>query len=135
MVNYHTGSGTAGTGIVPVNTLNIVAGLYIARPPTTSFAGINLGSANVDHPLNNCSLYYSQVTVDPHKSIEYVQRNRKVIYRSFVTNSYTNIIVGSSFNDLVNSGIVHPTTVLICPFTGAVSSSGKIWRFSMEVAF
>ena len=36
MINYHA----AGTGadIVPVNTLNIVAGLYIARPPTTSFA-------------------------------------------------------------------------------------------------
>jgi len=68
--------------------------------------------------LPNCRLYYSQVTVDPQKSIDYVQRNRnkKVIYRSFVTNSYTNTTAGSSFNALVNSGIVHPTAVLICPF-------------------
>ena len=52
------------------------------------------------------------------KSIDYVQRNRnkKVIYRSFVTNSYTNTTPGSSFNVLVNSCIVHPTAVLICPF-------------------
>jgi hypothetical protein len=42
------------------------------------------------------------VTVDPQKSIDYVQRNRnkKVIYRSFVTNSYTNIGVNGSFNAL-----------------------------------
>jgi hypothetical protein len=126
MVNHHAGSGTTGTGIVPSSTVNIVAGLYMARPPTTSFAGINVGSANVAQPLTNCRLYYSQVTVDPQKSIDYVQRNRnkQVIYRSFVTNSYTNITVGSSFNPLVNSGIVHPTAVLICPFIGAVSSSG-----------
>jgi hypothetical protein len=38
----------------------------------------------VQHPLANCRLYYSQITVDPQRSIDYVQRNRnkKVIYRS-----------------------------------------------------
>ena len=68
-------------------------------------------------------MYYSQITVDPQKSIDYVQRNRnkKVIYRSFVTNSYNGIGVGSSFNALVNSGIVHPTAVLICPFIAATT--------------
>jgi hypothetical protein len=107
--------------IVPATVNNIVAGLYIARPPTTSFAGINLALSVVQHPLTNCRLYYSQVTVDPQKAIDYVQRNRnkKVIYRSFVTNSYTNIASGSSFNALVNSGIFHPTAILICPFIAA----------------
>jgi hypothetical protein len=126
LVNYQAGPGTADTGIVKTGTTSIVAGLYIARPPTTSFNGINLALSAVQHPLGNCRLYYSQVTVDPQKSIDYVQRNRnkKVIYRSFVTNSYTNITSGSSFNALVNSGIVHPTAVLICPFIAAVSSSG-----------
>jgi len=122
-------------GIVPALVTNIVAGLYIARPPTTSFAGINLATSIVQHPLTNCRLYYSQVTVDPQKSIDYVQRNRnkKVIYRSFVTNSYTNIGVNGSFNALVNSGITHPTGVLICPFiaatTGANSGFGDFqWK-------
>ena len=66
------------------------------------------------------------MTVDPQTSIDYVQRNRnkKVIYRSFVTHSYNNIGVGSSFNALVNSGIVHPTGVLICPLIGAVPNVG-----------
>ena len=69
MVNYLP-------GFIPTGTKAIVAGLYIARPPTTSFAGINLASSNLAHPLTNCRLYYSQVTVDPQKSIDYVQRNR-----------------------------------------------------------
>ena len=90
LVNYQAGTGTADTGIVKTGTNAIVAGLYIARPPTTSFAGINLALSAVQHPLTNRRLYYSQVTVDPQKSIDYVQRNRnkKVIYRSLVTNSY-----------------------------------------------
>jgi hypothetical protein len=93
----------------------------------TSFAGINLAASIVQHPLPNCRLYYSQVTVDPQKSIDYVQRNRnkKVIYRSFVTNSYTNINVGSSFNALVNSGITHPTGILICPFIAATTGANS----------
>ena len=60
-------------------------------------------------------------------------RNKKVIYRSFVTNSYTNIAPSGSFNALVNSGIIHPTGVLICPFiaatTGANSGFGDFqWK-------
>jgi hypothetical protein len=72
MVNYHAGS----NGIVPATVTQIVAGLYIARHPTTSFAGINLAANVLAHPLPNCRLYYSQVTVEPQKSTDYVQRNR-----------------------------------------------------------
>ena len=56
----------------------------------------------VQHPLATCRLYYSHVTVDPQKSIDHVQRNRnkKVIYRSFVTNSYTNITTGSCMSHI-----------------------------------
>ena len=138
LVNHISGA----NGIVPDTVNKIVAGLYIARPPTTSFAGINLAANVLTHPLPNCRLYYSQVTVDPQKSIDYVReevtelstnkqhtlsqrnRNKKFIYRSFVTNIYKNITSGSSFNASVNSGIVHPTAVLICPFIAAVANTG-----------
>ena len=55
--------------------------------PVTSFSDINLADSALAHPLGNCRLYYSHVTVDPQKYIDYVQRNRnkRVIYRSFVT--------------------------------------------------
>ena len=54
-------------GIVPDTVARIAAGLYIARPPTTSSAAINLAANVLAHPLPNCRLYYSQVTVDPQK--------------------------------------------------------------------
>ena len=114
-------------GIVPLTTTNIVAGLYIARPPTTSFAGMNLANSAVAHPLGNCRLYYSQVTVDPQKSIDYVQRNRNksYIYRSFVTNSYNNITSGTSFDSLINSGIdTCPATIAPLSLTNLQVSVG-----------
>ena len=58
MVNYH--AGRTGVGICPAGTQNMVAGLCIARPPTTSFSGRNLADSAVAHPLGNGRLYYSQ---------------------------------------------------------------------------
>ena len=126
MVNWLPGDGTTSTYGIPTGTKNIVAGLYIAKPPSTSFAGINLRSSDVAHPLQNCRLYYSQIVLDPQKSITYTNMNlnKKVIYRTFVSNQYNNIAKGGSFNQLINSGIVHPTGVLICPFIGSEPSVG-----------
>jgi hypothetical protein len=126
MVNWLPGSGIASTYGIPETTKNIVAGLYIAKPPSTSFAGINLRSSDVAHPLQNCRLYYSQIMLDPQKSITYTNMNlnKKVIYRTFVSNQYNNIGKMGSFNQLINSGIVHPTGVLIVPFIGSEASVG-----------
>jgi hypothetical protein len=123
MINYLGFDGTIG---VPAATDNIVAGIYIGKPPVTSYAGVNLANSNASHPLLNCRLYYSQIVVDPQKSIKYVEqnRNKKVVYRTFVSNIYNNIGGGNAFNSLINSGIVHPTGVLIVPFLGANSASG-----------
>ena len=49
--------------------------------------------------------------------------NKKVIYRTFVTSNYPATPTGGSFNQLINSGIVHPTGVLIVPFLGAVTGT------------
>ena len=82
----------------------------------------------VPHLLQTRRLYYSQITVNPQKSIDYVQQNcsEKVVYRNFATNTYNDIGVGASFNhlSLINSNIVHPTGVLTVPCIGAVANSG-----------
>ena len=64
MINYLPGLGNAGG--IPDTVNGIVAGLFIGRPPTTSLNTINLASSNAIHPLLNCLLYYSQITVKPH---------------------------------------------------------------------
>ena len=57
-------------------------------------------------------------------NIYYSNLNKKVIYRTFVSNQYNNIGKNSSFNQLINSGIVHPTGVLIVPFIGSQANVG-----------
>ena len=138
LVNYIPSS--AATGGVPATTIAIVAGLYIAKPPSTSFAsGVNLANSGVAHPLGNCRLYYSQIMLDPQKSITYTNTNlnKKVIYRTFVSNQYNNIAANSSFNQLINSGIVHPTGLLIVPFIGsqpAVGFGDSQWKSPFDTA-
>jgi hypothetical protein len=123
MVNWILGGGSYG---VPSGTTSIVVGLYINKPPSTSYNGINLSNSGATHPWTNCRLYYSQIVLDPQKSITYTNMNlnKKVCYGTFVSNQYDNITAGSSFNQLINSGIVHPTGVLIVPFIGAQSITG-----------
>ena len=49
--------------------------------------------------------------------------NRKLPYSDHWSDSTDNIGVGNSFNALINSGIVHPTGVLIVPFIASINSS------------
>jgi hypothetical protein len=51
--------------------------------------------------------------------------NKKVIYRTFASNQYNNIGKNSFFNQVINSGIIHPTGVLIVPFIGSQSSGDE----------
>ena len=46
MINY-LGDDTVGG--VPAGTTNIVAGIYIGKPPVTSYAGVNLANSNASH--------------------------------------------------------------------------------------
>jgi hypothetical protein len=125
MVNWIEGDGLSGTYGVLTSCTNIVTDLYINKPPSTSYAGINLSSSGAaHHPLGNCRFYYSQITLDPQKSITYLNTNlnKKIVYRTFVSNQYNNIAKSSNFNQLINSGIVHPTGVLVVPFIGSQST-------------
>jgi len=110
----------------PASCVRLVAGLYIAKPPTTSMSSINLASSNASHPMLNCRLYYSQISLQPEKSLMFVEqnRNKKVVYRSVLSNIYTNIASAGTFNALVNAGIVHPTGVLVIPYISSSVTAG-----------
>ena len=63
--------------------------------------------------------------------------NKKEIYRTFVSNQYNNIAANSSFNQLINSGIVHPTGLLIVPFIGSQPNVGfgdSQWKSPFDTA-
>jgi hypothetical protein len=54
---------------MPFGSSAIAAGLYVAKPPATSYAGINLVNSTASYPLLNCLSYYSQISVYPSKSM------------------------------------------------------------------
>lgn len=121
-VNYLTEASASGG--IPATTANITAGLYLVKPPATTFNGINLANANSSHSLPACRIYYSQITIQPALAEEYVMSNRgkKCIYRTILTNQYNNITSGGNFNQLISSGIVHPTGILIVPYVSSQAS-------------
>jgi hypothetical protein len=104
--------------IVHNTCANIVAGVYVARAPVTNFATVNLANTAAAHPLQNCRSYYSQIQMDPQHAITYnnSNTNKKIIYRTFVTNNYPPVAALGCFNQLINSGILHPTGVLMFHF-------------------
>ena len=66
--------------------------------------------------------------MEPQHAITYnnANTNKKVIYRTFVTNNYPAVAGGGNFNQLINSGIVHPTGVLIVPFLVAETGPTEV---------
>ena len=76
--------------------------------------------------------------MEPQHAITYNKSNtnKKVIYRTFVTNNYPAVSVGGSFNQLINSGIVHPTGVLIVRFLAPVTgTNGGLGDFQWKSPF
>jgi hypothetical protein len=115
---------TSANGGIPASVVNITAGLYIAKPPATSFNGINLANSQASHLLPSCRIYYSQVTIRPELALSYIDNHRakKCIYQTVLTNQFNAVGVGANFNQIISSGVVHPTAVLIVPFVAATAS-------------
>ena len=64
---------TTANGGLPANVQNLVAGCYIAKPPGTSYYGVNLSLSGAFLPLPACRIYFSQIQVEPQKALNYVQ--------------------------------------------------------------
>jgi len=116
---------TNGNGGVPGTATNITAGIYVAKVPSTTFNGVNLALCNASHPMPACRCYYSQITIQPKLRTLYEDNNRakKIVYRSVLTNQYNNITSGANFNQLISSGITHPTGVLIVPMVSSQATN------------
>ena len=125
---------TVNVASVPAYTGNVTAfvcaGCFIARAPTTAIpvggGSINIGGTNIaNHPMPACRAYYPLVKMEPSKALRYVEesRNKLVIYEQLITNQYNNIGAGSSFSQLVQSGIKNALGIAIIPFISSSQSS------------
>ena len=122
MINYL--NDTAANGGIPATALKITAGLYVASSPNVTFGAVNFN--NFSSSLRTCRIYYSQIQVENQKALAYVEqnRNKKVVYRTVLTNQFNNLNAGGSFNQLINSGVVHPVGILIVPYISSTVAAG-----------
>ena len=122
MINYLNETGPNGG--VPATTVKITAGLYVASSPNVTHGLVNFN--NYSSSLRTCRIYYSQIQVENQKALAYVEqnRNKKVVYRTVLTNQFNNLNAGGSFNQLINSGVVHPVGVLIVPYISSTVAAG-----------
>lgn len=112
---------------------DIYAGCFVGTAPVTSINSVNLGASNARHPtLLSCRLYYSQVEVKPQKALEYVSSNRskRVCYNTILTSTLTNIPAGSTFSQIVQSGIVGIRGVIIVPFISTSVQTGGLSQWA-----
>ncbi len=96
---------------------------------TTSFGNINLGLSGASSSLPACRTYYFQIQVEPQKAkkkkaLTYIEnnRNKKVVYKTFLSNQYNNITGSGTFDQLINSGVVHPVGILIIPYISSTTA-------------
>ena len=102
----------------PATATILTAGLFIGRATTTSQFGINLASSGASNPLQSCRFYFPQVTLKPSIALKYIEesRRKKVTFTGFLFNQYNAITAGSSFSQLVQSGVKNIRGVLVLPF-------------------
>jgi len=99
--------------------------------PTTVATGvsaavaINLAGAGVNSPMRSCRMMYSSIEMEKKRELTYLETNRakSVVYRDFITNQFTNVISGNTYNALIQSGVVNPIAVVIMPFLSNASSN------------
>jgi hypothetical protein len=61
-------------------------------------------------------------------SIQYLEksRNKNVVFRNILSNQFSGIGAGNTFNQLINAGITHPTGILIMPYIGSTTANGLL---------
>jgi len=104
---------------IPATTTNLVVSCNIARSTvSTSSMGITLALSGVSHPINACRCYYPLIKLKPERALEYVQGNRskKIVYTNVLSSNYTAITAGSTYNQLIQSGVRNLRGILIIPF-------------------
>ena len=103
----------------------IVSGIGIQKAPICNlFGGVNLSNSGASHPMPSCRFYYPQIVVKPELLIPYIENNRakKVCYTSWLFNQYNGITSGSTFSNLIQSGIKACRGVWIIPFQSGTTN-------------
>ena len=106
-------------------TTQITAGLYIAKSPAQTISGTAIPS----YGMLSCRAYYSLIEIEPEKARLYLEQNmnKRICYESVITNNYNGIASGSSFSQLIQSGIRAPLGILVVPCIASSVAGFSQW--------
>lgn len=116
--------GSSSTAFIPTGAGTqtvLTAGLYIARVQSISLNSINFSTmAGVSIPssaMQSCRFYYPLVELKPNLRALYLDenRNKNIVYTTFLYNQFNAITAGSTFSQLVQSGLTNLRGVWILP--------------------
>ncbi len=114
----------AGSLLIPSATTtptSFTAGLFIGKVQSISLNSVNFatmtGVSIPNNPMNACRFYYPLVEIKPNLRELYFSenRNKNIVYTTFLYNQFNAITAGSSFSQLVQSGLTNLRGVWILP--------------------
>ena len=112
---------------VPATATHLIVSCNIARSTvSTALNGVSLSNSAGATSMMSVRCYYPMIRIKDELALSYVQSNRKkeILFRSVVANTFQSITTGSTFNQLIQSGIVNPKGILICPFLSSSTHGG-----------
>ena len=123
---------TPANGGIPLLVTRITAGVFVKNVQDTNIASgganaINLKAVGAPtHFMASSRVYYSVVKLPAAKEEEYIlaNRNKQVVYESYIFNQYNSIGPGTTFSQLVQSGIKNPIGLLLVPLIGPATLNG-----------
>ena len=112
---------------LPTGATQLVGGVYVARSPATTIATVSVPSYT--SAMSACRAYYSICEIESNKASVYIQENynKRLVYESVITNTYTNIGAGGTFSQLVQSSIRNPLGVFIVPTIASATAGYSQW--------
>ena len=134
----HSGSTNTFTGTCPIiqpcigtpasyygaSVDRIVSGIGISKAPVTNVFNINLANSGAAHPMTSCRMYYPQIQLKPSIMDSYVSanRNKQIEYTSVLFNQFNGITSGSTFSQLLQSGVSRIKSLVLIPFQSSTTN-------------
>ncbi len=135
IVNQPYTGATALNGATPAYVQSLAASLTVGKQTGSTIGNFTFPTLS-SNLIPSCRLYYPQTKLKPEKMRLYLDMglNKKVCYTPYLFSSYQNISAGSSFSQLVQSGIKRPRGLMILPYISA-SVHGQLTNCSGIVPF
>jgi len=115
---------------LPVATaagLNV--GVFIGTVPSSSFNSTVFNSL-ISSPMRACRYYYNSIAIQPSLALDYISSNsaKTVLYDNVYYNTFSNVLKGASFSQLIQSGVSNIKTVILVPLISASVSGFSAYK-------